>query len=110
MKVGVVKETFPGELRVALIPDSVAALAKIGLRAFTQRVPGLPAGSTDGASAARGADLPAGGAEVFAAADAIVQVRALGANLEAGVADLGAIRSGQTVIGFFEPLTSLAAA
>jgi proton-translocating NAD(P)+ transhydrogenase subunit alpha len=43
---------------------------------------------------------------VFAQADIIVQVRSLGANPEAGRADLALFRPGQTVIGFGEPLTS----
>src|SRR3989475_354576 len=45
-------------------------------------------------------------AEVFQAADVIVQVRTLGANPEAGRADLSLLRHGQTVIGFGEPLTA----
>ena len=39
-------------------------------------------------------------------ADLIVQVRSLGANPEAGRADLPLLRAGQIVIGFGEPLTS----
>jgi NAD(P) transhydrogenase subunit alpha len=45
-------------------------------------------------------------ADVFSAADFIVQVRTLGANQEAGRADLPLLREGQVLIGFAEPLTS----
>src|SRR5438132_575547 len=45
-------------------------------------------------------------AEEVAALDVIVQVRTLGANPEAGLADLSLFRYGQTVIGFGEPLTA----
>ncbi len=45
-----------------------------------------------------------GRAQVFADADVILQVRALGANTLAGRADLELLRPGQTVIGFSEPL------
>jgi NAD(P) transhydrogenase subunit alpha len=47
---------------------------------------------------------------VFAKADVILQVRGYGANPEQGAADLELVRSGQTLIGMHEPLTSLDAA
>src|SRR5258706_9235438 len=48
--------------------------------------------------------------QVFASADAILQVRAPGANPETGDADIAMMRPGQTVIGFGEPLTAFDAA
>jgi len=48
-------------------------------------------------------------AELFAAADVIVQLRTLGANPEAGDSDLALFRPQQIAIGFSEPLTSPAA-
>ncbi|HEY5315544.1 MAG TPA: Re/Si-specific NAD(P)(+) transhydrogenase subunit alpha [Pirellulales bacterium] len=109
MKVGVVRESLPGELRVALVPDSVAVLKKIGVEVLVEAGAGLPAGLRDEQYQAKGARLLPTRAEVFAEADAIVQVRTLGSNLEAGLPDLELIRSGQTVIGFSDPLTSTAA-
>jgi NAD(P) transhydrogenase subunit alpha len=49
----------------------------------------------------------AGRADLFAQADAIVQVRGLGANPVAGRADLPLLRPGQLLIGMGEPLTAL---
>ncbi len=49
-------------------------------------------------------------AEVFRASDIILQVRALGANPDAGLDDLPLLRPGQAIIGFGEPLTALDAA
>ena len=103
--VGVPRETFPGERRVAITPRHCDALAKLGASVIVQRSAGVQAGFPDDQYAARGARL-ASRAEVFQAADVIVQVRTLGANPEAGRADLSLLRHGQTVIGFGEPLTA----
>lgn len=110
MKVGVVRESLPGERRVALIPDSVTPLAKAGLAVVVERGAGLAAGFSDEAYQAKGATLLDSRADVFAAADIVVQVRCLGANLEAGITDLGLMRKDQVLIGFADPLGSPAAA
>src|SRR5580700_9686113 len=109
MKIGVVRETLPGEDRVALVPDSVAALAKLGAEVLVEQGAGQAAGFRDEQYQAKGARLLSTRTEIFAEADIIVQVRTLGANLEAGITDLGLIRQGQLVIGMCEPLTSIAA-
>jgi len=68
---------------------------------------GRPTGRIpDDQYAAQGARL-ASRADVFQAADVIVQVRTLGANPEAGRADLSLFRHGQIVMGFGEPLTAV---
>jgi NAD(P) transhydrogenase subunit alpha len=103
--IGVPRETFPGERRVALIPRTSEALGKLGASIIVEQSAGVEAGFPDDQYVARGAKM-ASRAEVFAQADIIVQVRSLGANPEAGRADLALFRPGQTVIGFGEPLTS----
>jgi NAD(P) transhydrogenase subunit alpha len=103
--IGVPRETFPGERRVALIPRTSEALGKLGASIVVEQSAGIEAGFPDDQYVARGAKI-ASRAEVFGQADIIVQVRALGANPEAGRADLALFRPGQTVIGFGEPLTS----
>ena len=103
--IGVPRETFPGERRVALIPRTSEALGKLGASIIVEKSAGVEAGFPDDQYVARGAKI-ASRAEVFAQADIIVQVRSLGANPEAGRADLALFRPGQTVIGFGEPLTS----
>jgi NAD(P) transhydrogenase subunit alpha len=55
---------------------------------------------------AKGARIAADRADVFSQADLILQVRALGANPEAGRSDLQLLREGQVVIGFCDPLTA----
>jgi H+-translocating NAD(P) transhydrogenase subunit alpha len=103
--IGVPRETFPGERRVALIPRASDALGKLGASVVVEQSAGAEAGFPDEQYATRGA-RPATRREVFQA-DVILQVRSLGANPEAGRADLALLRPGQVVIGFGEPLTSL---
>ena len=103
--IGVPRETFPGERRVALIPRMCDTLAKLGASIIVEQSAGVEAVFYDDQYVARG-DKIESRAEVFGQADVIVQVRSLGANPEAGRADLPLFRKGQTVIGFGEPLTS----
>ena len=103
--VGVPRETFPGERRVALTPRAVEALAKLGAGAIIEDSAGVEAGFSNDLYTAKGARI-ADRADVFAQADIILQVRALGANPEAGRPDVRLMRPGQIVIGFGEPLTA----
>jgi len=103
--IGVPRETFPGERRVALIPRGCEALAKLGASVVVEQSAGADAGFPDDQYAARGARL-ASRSDVFSQSDLIVQVRSLGANPDAGRADLGLLRSGQVLVGFGEPLTA----
>ena len=103
--IGVPRESFPGERRVALIPRTCEALGKLGASLIVEQSAGVEAGFADDQYMARGAKI-ADRAEVFGQADVIVQVRSLGANPEAGRADLALFRPGQVVIGFGEPLTA----
>jgi len=105
MKIGVVKESFPGECRVALVPGMLPGLAKAGLDVLLESNAGQAAGFPDAQYTSKGAVL-ASRSEVFAQADVILQVRAPGANPATGSADLAALRKEQVVIGMCEPLTS----
>ena len=103
MDVGVVKESFPGELRVALVPADVAKLDKCGLGVVVEPGAGLAAGFLDKSYQDKGAKLATSRAAAFQAA-IIAQVRSLGANLQAGQSDLPLLRTGQIVIGACDPL------
>ena len=107
MIAGVPKETCPGERRVALIPASLQILAKAGVEVIVESGAGIAAGYPDGEYEQKGAALVADRNELFAKADVILQVRGLGANPEAGKADLERMKRGQVVIGFLDPLTAL---
>jgi NAD(P) transhydrogenase subunit alpha len=103
MKVAVVKETFPGERRVALVPSDVAKLTKSGLRVLLEPGAGTAAGFLDQAYVDKGAEIAASRDGVFSA-QIVLQVRSLGANLKAGSEDLHRLRAGHFVIGMCDPL------
>ena len=103
---GIPRETFPQERRVALIPRQCEVLKKAGLEVIIEQSAGVAAGFPDELYVARGARIGSR-QDVFRDADIIAQVRCLGANPEAGRSDIPLLRPGQTLIGFGEPLTAL---
>lgn len=109
MIVGLPKETFPGERRVALTPSVLPALAKAGLEVLFEAGAGAAAGFPDEQYLAQGGRAADAREALFAQAEVIVQARGLGANPEAGRADLALLRPSQVVIGFLEPLAEPAA-
>ena len=100
MIVGVPKEIFPAERRVALIPASVPALKKAGCAVVVEAGAGYLAGYADAAYEAKGAALAASRDEVFARADAVFQLLGVGANHATGRLDLPRFRPGQAALGF----------
>ncbi|HXU50394.1 MAG TPA: Re/Si-specific NAD(P)(+) transhydrogenase subunit alpha [Candidatus Binatia bacterium] len=106
MIVGVVKESFPGERRVALIPAVIPNLAKASLEVTVESGAGWQAGYPDEAFAEKGAKIAPDRASVFAAADIVVQVLCYGSNDKTGRADIPLLRRGQVLIGFLRPLGS----
>ena len=106
MIVGVPKESFPGERRVALVPSAVPTLAKAGMEVAVETGAGAEAGYPDADFAAKGAKILPDRAAVFATADVIVQVLCYGANDKTGKADIPLLRRDQVLIGFLRPLGS----
>jgi len=105
--VGVPRETFPGERRVALVPAVVPTLKKVGLDVVVEAGAGAGAGYPDTGYLEKGAKIAASRAEVFGAADLIVQVLCYGSNDKTGKADLPLFRREQVLIGFLRPMGSL---
>jgi H+-translocating NAD(P) transhydrogenase subunit alpha len=107
MIVGVPKEIYPGERRVALVPAVLPNLKKIGLDVVIEAGAGTAAGYADSEYTEKGAKVAASRAEVFQAADIIVQTLCYGANDKNGAEDLPLMKPGQAVIGFLRPLGTL---
>jgi NAD(P) transhydrogenase subunit alpha len=105
MIVGVPKETYPGERRVALIPGALASLGRATLDVVVEAGAGSAAGISDAEYRELGANVGSRD-ELFARADVVVQVRTFGANPQAGAADLPRMRPGQAFVGFMDPLGS----
>ena len=110
MIVGVPKEAFPGERRVALVPGALPPLKKASLDVLVEASAGAAAGFPDAAYVGKGARVAASHAQLFAEADVVLQVRSPGAAGAAGRADAALLRPGQTLVGFSEPLGEPAAA
>ncbi len=106
MIVGVPKEGFPGERRVALVPVVLPNLIKAGFQILLEAGAGASAGYPNDDYIEKGAKLAASRAEVFQSADVIVQVLSHGSNDVTGRDDLPLFRPGQAVIGFLRPFGS----
>jgi len=98
MLIGVPAETVTGERRVAIVPETVARLAKAGSSVLVQRGAGAGAAFTDDAFETAGATLAADAAEVFAKAEFIAKVA------RPTAAELASMRPGQTLLAFLAPL------
>ncbi|HEY2828295.1 MAG TPA: Re/Si-specific NAD(P)(+) transhydrogenase subunit alpha [Pirellulales bacterium] len=103
MKIGVLKETFPGERRVSLTPNLVPILTKAGHDVVVETTAGQAAGFPDSQYTDKGAKI-APRSDVFTA-ELLLQVRCLGANPQAGRADLDHFERFQVVIGLCDPLS-----
>lgn len=106
MIVGVPKEIFPGERRVALVPMVIPNLKKIGLEVVIQAGAGLESGYRDSDYTDKGATIVPDRAAVFQQADIVLQVLCYGSNDRNGEQDLPLFRRGQVLIGFLRPLGS----
>src|SRR5688572_22642083 len=100
MRVGIPKESWPGETRVAVIPSAVPGLIKAGLQVLVEEGAGTAAGFTDEAYRTQGATVTGRG-DVFGA-EIILQVRS-------APGEPRLLKRGQTVIGFADPLGAPAA-
>lgn len=107
MIVGVPRESFPGERRVALVPAVIPVLAKAGLEVIVQAGAGMEAGYPDTDYVAKGAKIVGDRAEVFRTADIVVQILCYGSNDLTGAADLPLLKRNQMLIGFLRPLSSV---
>ena len=104
MIIGVPKESYPGERRVALVPIVIPNLAKTGFQVLVEAGAGEQAGYPDAHYVDKGAKILPDRAAVFAGADVVVQVLCYGPNGLTGQADLPLMRRGQVLIGFLRPL------
>jgi len=101
MKAGVLKETWPSETRVALVPGVIPQLAKAGIEVLLESGAGQAAGYPDAQYAEKGARLAPRDA-VLAEARLLLSVRSLaGAHDAAAVGHLG---RDHVVLGLLDPL------
>src|SRR5512132_2733458 len=97
MKIGVARETAPGERRVALVPEALGKLQAAGLDVLVERGAGLGALIPDSAYTDAGATVVSAD-ELYDQADVIARVQ------KPSPAEAKQLRSGQAVVGLLQPL------
>ena len=97
MKIGAPKETFPGEARVALTPESAGRLQKLGYDCLVESGAGAAASISDEAYTAAGVTVVASAADLWSQADVIAKVR------EPSMDEIAAAPEGKTLISFVWP-------
>ena len=106
MIIGVSKETYPGERRVALVPMVIPTLTKAGFEVVVETQAGMQAGYPDSQYTEKGAQIVTARPDLFAKADIILQVLSYGSNDITGKNDLPLLRRNQILIGFLRPFGS----
>ena len=104
MIVGVPKEIYPNERRVALVPAVIPNLKKATLEVIVEAGAGTSAGYPDSEYVDKGAKIAKTRAELFQSADIVVQFLCYGANDKNGAEDLPLMKRGQVLVGFLRPL------
>ncbi|MBK9616060.1 MAG: Re/Si-specific NAD(P)(+) transhydrogenase subunit alpha [Uliginosibacterium sp.] len=98
--IGVPREVFAGEKRVATVPEVVEKLIKLGFKVIVETGAGDSANSSDDAYRAAGAEIAESAAALWSGADMVFKVRA--PNDE----EVGMMREGSTLISFIWPAQS----
>jgi proton-translocating NAD(P)+ transhydrogenase subunit alpha len=96
MRIGVTKETAPGERRVALVPDVVTRLSGSGFEILVEKGAGDQASFTDAAYTEAGANVVE---TVLGQAEGVLKVQ------KPSPDEVAKLRQGDLLIGFLEPLT-----
>jgi len=95
--IGVPREIFPGEKRVATVPDVVTKLVKLGFSVVVEQDAGDLADLSDDAYVQAGATIASDAAALWSGSDIIFKVRAPTAD------EVSLMHEGQTLIGFLWP-------
>lgn len=103
MKVGIPRETAPGERRVAGVAKTVERLKKLGFEVLVESGAGQYANVSDAAYAAAGATIVSGAKELFGQADLILKVLAPAARPDLGTHEVDLMKPGACVVSFIWP-------
>ncbi|TAN46770.1 MAG: Re/Si-specific NAD(P)(+) transhydrogenase subunit alpha [Rhodospirillales bacterium] len=95
--IGIPKETFPGEKRVATVPEVVEKLIKLGFAVTVESGAGTAANFFDDAYEQAGAKIASTAAELWAGSDIVFKVRAPSTD------EVKLTKEGQTLISFIWP-------
>ncbi|QYD68500.1 Re/Si-specific NAD(P)(+) transhydrogenase subunit alpha [Paraburkholderia edwinii] len=103
MMIGVPRERYPGERRVALTPEVIGHLSKLGFNVTVETGAGELAAFSDDSYRAAGAQIAESATALHAAADIILKVRAPLREAAGGVDEIALLREGTTLISFIWP-------
>ncbi len=105
--IGVPREVFPGERRVAATPESIARLQKLGFEVSVESGAGAEAGFTDEVYAEAGAKVVDDPKDLWAAADIVLKVRAPMERPDMpGVHEADWLKAGATLVSFIWPASN----
>ena len=96
-RIGVPREIFPGEKRVASVPEAVVKLIKLGFEVVVERGAGELANLSDDDYRGAGASIAPTAAELWSGSDIVFKVRA--AHGRRGVADARGSDAGRLSYG-----------
>ncbi len=96
-RIGVPREIFPGEKRVATVPDAVEKLIKLGFTVAIESGAGDAANVSDAAYQAAGASIASDAAQLWASSDIVFKVRPPTPD------EVGLMREGGTLVSFIWP-------
>ena len=97
MLIGVPKETWPGEHRAALVPQSVKKLVGAGFEVVIESGTGVPAGYPDAAYTDAGATISDDRAGLLASADVVLRVRKPESD------EITGLKKGSVHVSFLDP-------
>ena len=104
MIAAVIKESFPGEKRVALIPRNVTALSQAGLDVMVESGAGEASLHADSEYEKAGARIETDRGALLSETDLLLTVRGPGAFAGFPSEELDRLKKGTILIGFLEPL------
>ena len=97
MQIGVPKETWPGEVRAAMVPANAGKLINQGFSVAVQSGLGSASGYSDAEYAEVGATVSDDRASLLAESDIVMAVR------KPDVADVSSLKKGALYVSFLDP-------
>ncbi|MDD2723772.1 MAG: Re/Si-specific NAD(P)(+) transhydrogenase subunit alpha [Methylovulum sp.] len=103
MKIGIPKETYRGEKRVATTPEAAAQIMQLGFSVSIESGAGLNANISDADYQAVGVEVVADANSLWQQADIILKVRAPQSHRRLDIDEIASLHEGQTLISFIWP-------
>ncbi len=103
MKIGIPKELYGGEKRVATTPEAAEKISKLGFELYIESGAGALANISDAEYSAAGVTVLESREEIWSTADIILKIRAPQNYPDQNIDEIGLVRPGQCLISFIWP-------